>query len=394
MANYSFLVVLFTNSIECVAVKKYLWFFANVFWLLSVIPVVGLAVLLLFASITINGKLFAISVLMIWIGYPFTKTHASKRYIPGRIMLVLGIALWGTVIVLAPSGKSAKSAKLQSIYSGSANYKQWSISSFVPEVDQLLCGVALIPMIDPYFGRNQASDLRTDIVGIYQALEQEPDFHEVGGVLGLCYKQMLSGRDRSGHRFEYIPENTNEPMPAILFLHGSLGNFKGYQWVWKSFADANSVAVISPSYGYGEWRTRRGLAEVKAALAACKQNSRIDPQRIYLAGLSNGGAGVTMALPHIDEDIAGVIYLSPVLEPIEAAKTDFQIAITDKPVILISGSKDKRIPQSILEESLVEVNKVTEVESHFMADEDHFLFFSKRDKTIDLLSKWFQTQHE
>ena len=370
--------------------KSYLWFFGIVFWIFSVIPAIGASITLLASTITVSGLLVGVAVIDIWLGFPFLRSDNSKYRIPGVALIATGVTAFLIALALSPSGKAPAEAEFRSIYDGKAQYRKWSIAQIVPESDQLLIGAKLFGILDPAFEKHQAVDLSNQIKTIYRQLESLPEFHQSGSVLGLCYKSIFSGNQNTGHRFEYVPSGADKPMPVVLFLHGSLGNFKGYQWVWKTFADANKVAIVSPSYGYGEWRDEQGRKSIKDTLAKCRLDTRFDHSKIYLAGISNGAAGLTECLPHLKKPVAGVIYISPVIEPDQAGRKNFLSKIRNLPVFLISGEEDSRVPIDILRESLAIIRGSANLESHILKNKDHFLFFSEKEKTCELLTNWFR----
>lgn len=97
-----------------------------------------------------------------------------------------------------------------------------------------------------------------------------------------------------GHYGLALPP-AGEALPAVVFLHGSAGPFHFYtQTLARPLTEAG-FAVALPSWGWGEWDNPAGVARIEAVRASLAAHPRVDPERIYLAGLSNGAVGALHA---------------------------------------------------------------------------------------------------
>ena len=116
----------------------------------------------------------------------------------------------------------------------------------------------------------------------------------------------------SGHIYTYVPPHApGERLPVLLFLHGSFGNFKGYFYLWRRFADQHHWIVACPSFGFGNWYRSVGPPAIARALERTLAGTPADPERVVLAGLSNGGTGVVRAAASATpKAYAGLIFLS------------------------------------------------------------------------------------
>jgi predicted esterase len=178
---------------------------------------------------------------------------------------------------------------------------------------------------------------------------------------------------------------------VILFLHGSLGNFKGYLWLWKRFADEHGYAVVAPSFGVGNWSLAGGLEAIEGARQHCIDHPRMDGKRIILAGLSNGGMGVSRAASTTPAAYAGLVFISPVIERDAIGTKRFLNGWNGRRVLVLHGSIDRRIPLQYVEKAvaLLEEHGVN-VESKFYADEDHFLLFSAWNQVSSDIAAWIE----
>src|SRR6185436_19940585 len=177
-------------------------------------------------------------------------------------------------------------------FTKSASFARFSIANLVPEVEQVNLAYFVASLIDPIFTRKQAKRLTALTDRIYAEMEQDQHFHALGSAMGGCYADLMGSKSTEGHYYLYVPKKKSSgPMPVILFLHGSAGNFKSYLWLWSKLAERDGVVIISPSGGFGNWRPE-SVADAVMALQDAANFASLDTNRVYLAGLSNGGLGV------------------------------------------------------------------------------------------------------
>ena len=178
-------------------------------------------------------------------------------------------------------------------------------------------------------------------------------------------------------------------MPAILFLHGSAGNFKAYTWVWSEFAEAYGYAIIAPSFGFGEWQRPAGSRAALRMLNDAMMLTEIDSDRVYLAGLSNGGLGVSQLAALEPQRFRGLVFISPVMDTAIVDQVAFHRMWMERPILIVTGDADQRIPLSYVDQRVsrlrgggVFVDYVT------YPDEDHFLFFSQKEDVLNDIAVW------
>ncbi len=370
---------------------------AKIVWVLLTLPVLGMTLLLAVSTVTLEGGLVSGGLLVTWFSIPALLSIyelRSRFEIGASFAFACGITSVFVAWILAPSTTDGQHlpAGVSTHYGGSSKFRSWTPSNLVPEVDQVLMGSRLFSTFDPYLSSGQSERLRQSIRQIYEPMREEAEFHDIPSVLGQVYSDAFSSKTPTGHRFVYLPDSISERRPVILFLHGSLGNFKGYLWVWKSLADDLGFALVAPSFGVGEWRNEDGLRTVEEALAYCQQRPEFDPERIFLAGISNGGAGLTHAAPHFADALAGLIYLSPVIDPDRIDSDSFSLN-RSLACLIVSGDSDRRVPVKYVERGAMHLRDAgLKVETHFIPGEDHFLFFSQPTTVQGILSSWLIEQ--
>lgn len=100
------------------------------------------------------------------------------------------------------------------------------------------------------------------------------------------------------------------PKTAVVFLHGSGGNFTLPCWQVSRAAEAIGALTVCPSTSFdGVWNTKRGRGVVKATLDWVEGQGI---EHIVLAGLSNGGIGGSLIAPRFADRLEGLILISGV----------------------------------------------------------------------------------
>lgn len=372
-------------------------------WLLRCLALIWLAILavpslwLLVSASTLRGTLIAITgfIAAIWpwllIASAGREETTRRIQIGGGALLLLGLAL---IVITSPSGTPGPDSPVSNRYVGAARYQRLAIPNLVPEIEQLQVGFTLIPYADPLIDRQEAAHVRAMTGEIYRAVDADPHFRALGSALGYGYVDVLGGRPAAGHYYLYIPRSRPAgPLPALVFLHGAAGNFKAYIWLLSRVAEERGLVVIAPTFGFGNWRAPGGLDTIYQTLDAARSITDIDPHRVYLAGLSNGGLGVSLAAADQPDRFAGLIFLSPVFATEATDSPAFLGAWRSRPVLIITGAADDRIPityvdtrASILQSAGVDVTYQT------YPGENHFLVFSRHDEVLADLSDWLGQQ--
>ncbi len=315
--------------------------------------------------------------------------HRRRRWSVPLSFFCAGTALLVWCCLLEPPGTTAPNASAQSVFLAGRECPRWLPTRLVPEIDQLKLAVTLVPFLDAYTTRAKARRLNSLLAIVYGEMANDRDFAALGSAMHYAYADLLGLPFDVGHLYVYIPTNRpQDRMPVVLFLHGSVGNFKGYVWVLKQVADRCHVAIVAPTFGFGNWSMPGGVEAIERAREFCARNPLLDTNRIVLAGLSNGGLGVTRAGGGTPANYRGFIYISGVIENDPA----FAAAAKGMPLLIIHGAEDERIPRKYIDEAINGMRQQgLAPEVTFYADEDHFLIFSKRNEVARQLSAWLQT---
>ena len=355
--------------------------------LLAILPL-----LLLFNGETVAGRLVGLGALFLLLSclalWLMMSSNRKLRLLP-LPLFTAGLICIAICYAISPNG-DVPPGNFSSHYGDRAKFSRISLANLVPEIDQLKLGSYLFSLIDPRLGAEQGSHLRHLVLDVYGEMDRDENFRDAGSVLGMCYEDILLGRRDKLHFYEYVPRHLGrKSYPVMIFLHGSLGNFKGYMWVLKELADSSGIAIIAPTYGCGNWYLDRGCSVLNATYAYCRANSELDANRIILAGLSNGGTGVTRAVRDHGQRYMGVILLSAVLEQSIISSPSFASNAVKSRFLIIHGEDDNRIPVECARrcEAVLKQDGLT-VKSRYYQGEDHFLFFSRRTEIVKDMAEW------
>ena len=312
------------------------------------------------------------------------------------ISLVLSVSLFGLLTFIlwrTPSGQPPLDSPAQHRFTQATTFQPYTVTNIVPEIEQINLGFLVMSYLDPILTPEQASRVLVPTLNVYREMERDPNFHDLGSVMGWAYAELLRQPYDVGHYYLYIPKNRpSEPLPVILFLHGSAGNFKAYFWLWSKLAEELGLVIVAPSFGFGNWRPPAGIASPLAALDDAARLVEIDPSRVYLAGLSNGGIAVSRIARQFPERFQGLIYISPVMPPHIVDAEPFLTAWRERPILVITGAADRRISIDYVDQRVAALeNGAVKVTRIVYPTEDHFLFFSRPDSVLDDISVWLSS---
>ena len=157
--------------------------------------------------------------------------------------------------------------------------------------------------------------------------------------------------------------DSGEALPLVLSFHGYGDNMENFQYTNVHIAWPDAVVVyfqgLERSRGLRGWVTEPGgsnrdLALVDVALASLKERFRIDDDRIYATGYSNGG-GFTYLLWSERADVFAAF------APVAARFRDGVRPEMPRPVFVIAGDQDRVVDFEDQQEAFelaIDVNSV------------------------------------
>lgn len=145
------------------------------------------------------------------------------------------------------------------------------------------------------------------------------------------------------HRFGlYVPPSYDPARSygLIVCLHGAGFTGDSYlkRWVPRLTGD---YLLVCPTMSNGAWWTRRGEELVLATIVAIRSRYHINPNKIFLTGMSNGGIGTWLIGMHRADHFAGI---APMASGIDDVLYPFLDNLRQTSVYIIHGLHDTVMP--------------------------------------------------
>ena len=171
-------------------------------------------------------------------------------------------------------------------------------------------------------------------------IHSEPRFSQDS--VGHQPRQIVQVRGREMSYGLFVPP-TYEPIkafPLVVCLHGA--GFTGDSYLERWVARLGNAYILAcPTISMGMWWSRVGEELVLATMRAVQERYHIDPDRIYLTGMSNGGIGAWLIGMHYAPRFAGV---APMASGMDKVLYPFLPNLQHTPLYVIHGSKDQIMP--------------------------------------------------
>ncbi len=154
----------------------------------------------------------------------------------------------------------------------------------------------------------------------------------------------------------YVP-NSYSPDKAhglVICLHGAGFTGDSYLERWQTRLGAGYI-LACPTIPMGAWWTRTAEHLVLATIRAVEVRYRIDPDRVFLAGMSNGGIGAYLIGAHHATRFAAVV---PMASGLDEVLLPFLENFRQTPLYIIHGKQDQVMPVHMsrsIDEALTEL---------------------------------------
>ncbi len=200
----------------------------------------------------------------------------------------------------------------------------------------------------------------------------------------------------AGYEMSYamhVPKNYNSKKryPLIVCLHGA--GFVGDSYIdrWKSRLGENAI-LVCPTISGGAWWSAQGEKLVLAVIDAVAVQYRIDRERIFLTGMSNGGIGVYLVgMFHADRFAA----ISPMAGGIPNEIFPFLKNFASTGIYIIHGARDQVMPVRLSQEVSAYLKDSGIPHTYREHGKEHPRagghFFPREE--LPALVKWFDGQH-
>lgn len=216
-----------------------------------------------------------------------------------------------------------------------------------------------IPALEAAFDRMDAAEgaLATPAVATYLGLQSSKSFDTL----------------------VIAPPDGATPKAAVVFLHGFAGNFAVYCWQMARAAQAISALTVCPSVGpSGDWWESHGVRTLEATLEwLADQGIR----RVYLGGLSNGGAGASVLVSWVSHpriELRGLILVSGAVA---------QAPTPHVPTLLVQGRTDSMMPTRSMRAFAERLGKQA---TYVEVDSGHFAFLDRHAECERAIATWLR----
>lgn len=240
---------------------------------------------------------------------------------------------------------------------------------------------------------------------------QQWTFSEVGGLDPKAFVKPelihyptfddIGGQKRHIPAFYYRPAHIKEPVPALIYIHGGPeSQFRpGFSPAFQYYLNELGVAVLAPnvrgSTGYGKnylkldngFKREDSVRDIGALLDWIEQQPELDSGRVAVMGGSYGGYMVLASMSHFNNrlccgiDVVGISNFITFLKNTKSYRRDLrrveygderdpamrrhleQISPTTnahkitKPMLIVQGLNDPRVPASEAEQMLEAIRK-------------------------------------
>jgi len=187
----------------------------------------------------------------------------------------------------------------------------------------------------------------TDIIQTGMVYEKKP--------AGIFPNQPIRVKGRTYEYGLFVPQ-TYDPSTSyalIICLHGAGFSGDSYLERWVPRLRQGYI-LVCPTISLGAWWTRQGEDLVVATLHTLRSQYHIDPDRVFLTGMSNGGIGAWIIGMHHGPLFAGV---APMASGIDKVLYPFLDNLKQNSVYVIHGRQDQIMPVWLSRELVNEMKK-------------------------------------
>ncbi|WP_232293314.1 alpha/beta fold hydrolase [Stigmatella aurantiaca] len=246
------------------------------------------------------------------------------------------------------------------------------VNRLFEERDGVLFAARLLPF-SGFFPQEDARDLVPAMEAVFDQM------HQLEGPIASPAIATWLGL-QSAEAFDAVvvpPEGVSSPKTAVVFLHGFAGNLTVYCWQMARAARAISALTVCPSVGLmGDWWEPWGKETLERTYAWLAERG---VQRVYLAGLSNGGMGASALAgqaAHPGLELRGLVLISG------AQKEAVQSGL---PMLLVEGKFDSRVPPRMVRDVARRAGRLA---TYVELDSGHFALLDRAEACEKAMSAW------
>lgn len=292
-------------------------------------------------------------------------------------LMALRTALWFTLVLLPVSLHAQINAPHVSPASLHGLIMQYMSTPFADQADELLREI---------LGREDAT-----LPAVSSILSEGRSYPSAP--VGMQPEQEVTVGSQVFEYGLYVPENyrPEKAYPLVICLHGAGFTGDAYLERWQARLNDNYI-LACPTLTYGDWWTRTAEQLVLVTIRAVTGTYHIDPERIFLTGMSNGGIGAYLIGAHYARQFAAIV---PMASGLDHVLMPFLENFQETPLYIIHGKRDQVMPVELsrsIVDTLAELNYTYVYREH---DRIHPMaggHFFPREELADLVA-WLGQQH-
>jgi len=244
----------------------------------------------------------------------------------------------------------------------------------------------------------QAADLLSSLMADARATVDEVErIIEAGPVYGPARVGVQPGmavqvRQKTYRYGLYVPLSyrPTKDHALVVCLHGAGFTGDAYLERWQTRLGDDYI-LACPTFIQGTWWTRTAEELVLATIRDVTTRYRIDPDRVFLTGMSNGGIGTYLIGSHHAARLAGI---APMAGGLDEVLFPFVENLRHTPVYIIHGRKDEVMPVEMSRSMEKELTRLGYAHVYREHDRVHPMaggHFFPREELPDLVA-WFGAQ--
>ena len=190
----------------------------------------------------------------------------------------------------------------------------------------------------------------------------------------------------------YVPNSytLDKAHGLVVCLHGAGFTGDSYLERWQTRL-GDGYILACPTIPMGNWWTRAAEDLVLATIRAVEARYHIDPDRVFLTGMSNGGIGAYLIGAHHATRFAAVV---PMASGLDEALLPFLENFRQTPLYIIHGKQDQVMPVRLsrsIDETLTELGYAHVYREHDRVHPHAGGHFFPREELPDLVA-WLDRQ--
>jgi phospholipase/carboxylesterase len=153
----------------------------------------------------------------------------------------------------------------------------------------------------------------------------------------------------------YVPEyyTADRAWPLVMALHGGSGNGRGFLWSWLRDARSFGVILVAPTAIGSTWALMGediDTPNLARILDLARARWNIDPERLLLTGMSDGGTFTYLTGLQGDAPFTHLAPVSAAFHPVLLAFAD-QGRLRERPIHIVHGRLDWMFPVQLAREA-------------------------------------------